>query len=178
MAELINENFDSSYLTVVEGDASTSEELLNHRFDKIFFTGSTRVGKIVAAKAAKNLTPVTLELGGKSPCVVLADADLALSCKRIIWGKFLNAGQTCIAPDYLLVEKIIYNELLAELSNQIKLIFGDDPAKSDNYPRIINRDHIKRLEKLIDRDKVVTGGIINEDEIYMSPRVTRKISTL
>ena len=114
MAKIINQNFDPAYLYAIEGGVDVTQELLSYRFDKIFFTGSTTVGKIVAKAAAEHLTPVTLELGGKSPCFVFADANLKMSAQRIIWGKFLNAGQTCIAPDYLLVEASIYQSFLEE----------------------------------------------------------------
>lgn len=119
LATIINKNFDASYLHVIEGGPDVTQQLLSHRFDKIFFTGSETVGKIVLKAAAEYLTPVTLELGGKSPCIVFLDADIKMSARRIVWGKFLNAGQTCIAPDYLLVEAPIYQTLLQELKNQI-----------------------------------------------------------
>lgn len=176
LAKIINQNFDPAYLYVAEGDAAVTQELLNFRFDKLFFTGSTSVGKIVAKAAAEHLTPVTLELGGKSPCLVFADADLKISAQRIVWGKFLNAGQTCIAPDYLLVEESIYQPLLEELKNQIDNIIGPNPLESESYVRIINQKHVQRLKKLIDPQKLFTGGQVIETENYIEPTILKDVS--
>lgn len=176
LAKIINQNFDPAYLYVVEGDATATQELLSFRFDKLFFTGSTTVGKIVAKAAAEHLTPVTLELGGKSPCLVFADADLKISAQRIVWGKFLNAGQTCIAPDYLLVEESIYQPLLEELKNQIDTIIGPNPLESESYVRIINQKHVQRLKKLIDPQKLFTGGQVIETENYIAPTILKDVS--
>lgn len=176
LAKIINDNFDPSYLHVLEGDAHVTQELLSYRFDKIFFTGSEAVGKIVAKAAAEYLTPVTLELGGKSPCIVFADADIKMSVKRIIWGKFLNAGQTCIAPDYLLVESSIYNSFLTELKKQLSAMVGLDPLYSESYTRIINKKHVMRLQKLIDPKKIYMGGRIIESEHYVEPTVLKDVS--
>jgi aldehyde dehydrogenase (NAD+) len=175
IAQIINNNFDSAYLYVAEGSVEVTQELLSHRFDKLFFTGSTAVGKIVAKAAAEYLTPITLELGGKSPCLVFADADLKISAQRIVWGKFLNAGQTCIAPDYLLVEKSIYQSLLEELKNQIRKIIGSNPLESESYMRIINPKHVQRLQKLIDPQKLFTGGQVIEAENYIAPTILKDI---
>lgn len=177
IAQLINQNFDPSYLHVIEGGVEITEKLLQQRFDKIFFTGSAAVGKIVAKAAAEYLTPVTLELGGKSPCIVFADTDLRITAKRIIWGKFLNAGQTCIAPDYLLVEQIIYERLLEEINKQLEQIIGKIPLKSESYGRIINRKHLERLAKLIDDpQKLFIGGQIIATECYMEPTILRDVT--
>ncbi|KTD40425.1 aldehyde dehydrogenase [Legionella parisiensis] len=175
LAKIINQNFDPAYLYVAEGDAAVTQELLNFRFDKLFFTGSTTVGKIVAKAAAEHLTPVTLELGGKSPCLVFADADLKISAQRIVWGKFLNAGQTCIAPDYLLVEESIYLSFLEELKNQINEVIGSNPLTSESYVRIINQKHVERLKKLIDPQKLFTGGQVIETENYIEPTILKDI---
>jgi aldehyde dehydrogenase (NAD+) len=175
IAQIINNNFDSAFLYVAEGAADVTQELLSYRFDKLFFTGSTTVGKIVAKAAAEHLTPVTLELGGKSPCLVFADADLKISAQRIVWGKFLNAGQTCIAPDYLLVEESIYQPLLEELKNQINKIIGPNPLESESYMRIINSKHVQRLQKLIDPQKLFTGGQVIEAENYIAPTILKDI---
>ncbi|STY29977.1 aldehyde dehydrogenase [Legionella wadsworthii] len=176
LAQIINQNFDPAYLYVAEGGAEITQELLGFRFDKIFFTGSTAVGKIVAKAAAEHLTPVTLELGGKSPCLVFADADPKISAQRIVWGKFLNAGQTCIAPDYLLVEKAIYPSFLEELKQQIKEVIGPNPLESESYIRIINQKHVQRLKQLIDPQKIYAGGIVIESENYIEPTILKDVS--
>jgi len=176
LAKIINQNFEPAYLYVVEGGVDVTQELLSIRFDKLFFTGSTTVGKIVAKAAAEHLTPITLELGGKSPCLVFADADLKISAQRIIWGKFLNAGQTCIAPDYLLVEEKIYQPLLTELKNQISKIIGPNPLESDSYVRIIDQKHVQRLKKLIDPQKLFTGGQVIDTENYIEPTILKDVS--
>ena len=175
LAKLINENFDPAYLHVVEGGVDVAQALLACRFDKIFFTGSTTVGRIVAKAAADHLTPVTLELGGKSPCLVFADADLTVAARRISWGKFLNAGQTCIAPDYVLAERPIYEALLVELARQAEKLTGPDPMLSDSFMRIINARNLQRLKKLIDPAKIYTGGHIVEEENYVSPTILRDV---
>src|SRR5690606_7614206 len=145
-------------------------ELLAHRFDKIFFTGSTPVGKIVYEAAARHLTPVTLELGGKSPTFVFADADMKLTAKRIAWAKFLNAGQTCIAPDYVLVEKSIEKAFLEALKSEIEGHYSTSEL-TENYTRIINSKNFDRLHKLIDPDKIYTGGHSNREERLISPTI-------
>lgn len=175
IAQIINQHFDPAYLYVAEGSAEITQKLLMYRFDKIFFTGSTTVGRIVAKAAAEHLTPVTLELGGKSPCFVFADADLERSAQRITWGKFLNAGQTCIAPDYLLVEESIYQPFLEALKKQIEPIVGLNPLESESYVRIINQKHVARLKKLIDPQKLFTGGQVIEEENYIAPTILKDI---
>ncbi len=176
LAQLINDAFDPAYLHVVEGGIAETQALLTCRFDKIFFTGSTNVGRIVAKAAAEHLTPVTLELGGKSPCFVFADADLDMAAKRIAWGKYLNAGQTCIAPDYVLAERPIYEKLLAALARQIAPIAGADPRNSESFVRIINRRNVDRLKRLIDPAKVFAGGEVIEDERYVAPTILRDVA--
>ena len=176
LAEIINNNFDPSYLYVVEGGIEVNQELLSYKFDKIFFTGSTTVGKIVAKAAAEHLTPVTLELGGKSPCIVFADANLKIAAQRILWGKFLNAGQTCIAPDYLLVEQSVYLPLLEELKRQLPFIVGVNPRESESYLRIINQKNVARLKKLIPSNNIVVGGEVIESENYIAPTIIKDAS--
>lgn len=175
LKELINENFEPGYLHVVEGGVAVSQELLKHKYDKIFFTGSTAVGKIVAEAAAQHLTPVTLELGGKSPCFVMKDAPLERTARRIVWGKFLNAGQTCIAPDYILVEQSIYEPFLKEVKKQILKFVGESPKSSEAYSRIINEAHWKRLMKLIDPAKIYCGGGADSSERYIEPTVLKDV---
>jgi aldehyde dehydrogenase (NAD+) len=160
---------------VFEGDAGVTSTLLNQPFDKFFFTGSPRVGKIVMKAAAEHLASVTLELGGKSPCIVTADANLSMAAKRIVWGKFLNAGQTCIAPDYVIVEKRVEQQLLTLIKQQILKVFGDDASASEAYVRIINQRQFDRICGLIDPSKVFTGGKADAQKLYIEPTVMRDV---
>ncbi|MEZ7529603.1 aldehyde dehydrogenase [Cloacibacterium sp. Arc13] len=169
MAKLINENFDAKFLYVLEGGVEETTAILKLRFDKIFFTGSPRVGKIVYKAAAEHLTPVTLELGGKSPAFVTEKADLQIAARRIVWGKFINAGQTCVAPDYLYVAEKIKAKFLKVLIEEIKKRNYTDNV--DHYCKIINERNFDRLEKMIDREKVVFGGETNREKRYISPTV-------
>ncbi len=169
MAKLINENFDAQFLYVVEGGVEETTAILKLRFDKIFFTGSPRVGKIVYKAAAEHLTPVTLELGGKSPAFVTEKADLQIAARRIVWGKFINAGQTCVAPDYLYVAENIKAKFLKVLIEEIKKRNYTDNV--DHYCKIINERNFDRLEKMIDHEKVVFGGETNREKRYISPTV-------
>lgn len=169
LSEIISKHFDNSYLAVITGDIETSQNLLAEKFDHIFFTGSPSVGKIVMAAAAKNLTPVTLELGGKSPCIVDTDIHLEHTARRIIWGKFLNAGQTCIAPDYLLVNQAIKADLIQALKNTIREFYSEHPADSPDYPRIINQKHFEHLVKLMQKGEIIIGGDTKPEELYISP---------
>lgn len=150
LAKLIRSAFPEEYVAVREGDVSASTELLNLPFDHIFFTGSPRVGRIVMAAAAEHLTPVTLELGGKSPCIVDRTADLGLAARRIVWGKFLNAGQTCVAPDYLLVDAAVREELIGRMKEEITRLYGPAPLESPDYPKLISPRHLDRLCGLLD----------------------------
>ncbi|MDF5715645.1 MAG: aldehyde dehydrogenase [Rhizonema sp. NSF051] len=175
IAELIEKHFAPEYITVVEGGVETSQQLLKEKFNHIFFTGGKAIGKIVMEAAAKHLTPVTLELGGKSPCIVDTDNDLETSARRIIWGKFFNAGQSCVAPDYLLVNKRIKENLLNTLENCLKEFYGHRPASSPDYARIINQKHYERLVKLLDGD-IRIGGESNPDECYIAPTVIDNVS--
>lgn len=176
MAKIINENFPGDYFRVVEGGIKETTELLEHKFDKIFFTGSMTVGKIIYQAAAKHLTPVTLELGGKSPTFVLSDCNIEITAKRIVWAKFLNAGQTCVAPDYVLVDKSIEKELLVALQKEIEKYHESDNNISDNYLRIINTNNFERLSKLIDDDKVFCGGKTNRENRFISPTIMQEVS--
>ena len=171
LSELINNRFKRDYVTVVEGGVEVSQELLELNFDKIFFTGSTRVGKIVMQKAAQNLTPVTLELGGKSPAVVHKDADIKTAARRIIWGKMMNTGQTCIAPDFALVHSDIKSELLKYAAESIQNFYGTDPQKSDDYGRIINQKHFDRITGLLKDVNIVHGGKSDQTDLYIEPTI-------
>lgn len=174
MAKLVNANFDAKFLYVVEGGVEETTAILKLRFDKIFFTGSPRVGKIVYKAAAEHLTPVTLELGGKSPAFVTEKADLNIAARRIVWGKFINAGQTCVAPDYLYVAENIKARFLKVLIEEIKKRNYTDNV--DHYCKIINERNFDRLEKMIDREKVVFGGETNREKRYISPTVLDKVT--
>ncbi len=158
-------------MTVVEGDAETAQELLKQKFDKIFFTGSPRVGRLILEAAALSLTPVALELGGKSPCLVSQTADLASAAKRIMWGKLLNCGQTCIAPDYVYVHASVENELVYQLNKAVNDFYGPDIRHNPDYPRIINRRHFDRLSALIDDRKVLWGGGRDPNDLYIEPTI-------
>lgn len=176
LEKLINENFPEGYLRVVNplGGKETVSLLLDKPFDYIFFTGSVRVGKLVMQKVAQHLTPVTLELGGKSPCIVDSDAKLKLAAKRIVWGKFLNAGQTCVAPDYLCMHKSVKDELLKLIINEIRVQFGENVRNSEDYPRIVNKSSLERLSGYLNDGKIYYGGNIDEDNLYMEPTLIIK----
>lgn len=175
IAKIVNENFDYQYFTVIEGGVPETTALLKEKFDKIFFTGSSVVGKIVYEAAAKNLTPVTLELGGKSPVIISADCDLKITAKRLVWAKFLNAGQTCIAPDYLLVEKSIKDKLLEALKTEIeKSHYSPD---NHNYVQIVNNRHHERLVSLIDQEKVYCGGNFDSEKRTIEPTILDNVTT-
>lgn len=176
MAAVINDNFDSQYLHVVEGGVEETTALLQEKFNTIFYTGSGNVGRIILEAAAKHLTPVTLELGGKSPAFVFNDANIKITAKRLVWAKFLNGGQTCIAPDYLLVEKGIKEKLIEEIQKQIIKIHGENPMESEGFVRIINPRHFNRIMKLIDKDNIVIGGESNVDELYIAPTVMDNVT--
>ncbi|MFZ4812218.1 MAG: aldehyde dehydrogenase family protein [Ilumatobacteraceae bacterium] len=170
VAALITELADPAVALVLGGVAETTA-LLEQRFDHILYTGNGRVAKIVMRAAAEHLTPVTLELGGKSPAIVSRHADVALAARRIAWGKFLNAGQTCIAPDYVLVERSVHDELVEGIRANITEFYGTDPQQSADYTRIVNQPHFHRLEKLLDSGTVAVGGETNADTRYIAPTV-------
>ncbi|HAZ44023.1 MAG TPA: aldehyde dehydrogenase family protein [Cyanobacteria bacterium UBA11369] len=176
IADIFQKNFDRSYIAVVEGGVETSQQLLKEKFDHIFFTGGTAVGKIVMEAAAKQLTPVTLELGGKSPCIVDADINLEHTARRITWGKFINSGQTCIAPDYLLVDKTIKKDLIENIKNCLKEFYGDDPANNPDYGRIINQKQFARLTALLNNGEIIVGGKTNSETLYIAPTLIDNVS--
>lgn len=171
MEQLIQETFEPQYIRVVQGEKETTNLLIHAKFDYIFFTGSVPVGKIVMEAAAKNLIPVTLELGGKSPVIVDQTANLDIAAKRIVWGKLLNAGQTCIAPDYLLVHRDISKELIAKIKQIITQFYSQDALSNADYGRIVNDRQLQRLADLIARDqnKVIMGGTVVPEERYIEP---------
>jgi aldehyde dehydrogenase (NAD+) len=175
MAALIAEVFDPSYVAVVEGDVTVGQQLLTEKFDHIFFTGSTTVGRLVMQAAAQFLTPVTLELGGKSPCIVDRSVPIELAAKRIAWGKFINAGQTCVAPDYLLVDRAVKDQFVAALLKAIQELYGEDPAKSPDYGRVINQFHLDRLTALLANQKILVGGQADLSDKYLAPTVVDEV---
>lgn len=176
--KIIKETFEEEYIAVITGDYKVNSELLDLQFDYIFFTGSVNVGKIVMEKASKHLTPVTLELGGKSPVIVDNTANLKISAKRILWGKLTNAGQTCVAPDYVLAHEHIYEELIDEFKNTIKEFYGEDIKSNKEFGRIINERHMNRLNNILeqDREKIVVGGDVDFDQRYISPTILRDVT--
>ena len=179
LARLIASTFPSDYVSVIEGGVETSQALLAEPFDHLFFTGSPTVGKIVMRAAAEHLTPVTLELGGKSPCVVTASANIEVAARRIVWGKCFNAGQTCVAPDYLLVDKRVKTDLLAAIAQTTAAFFGDDMARSPDYGRIVSDRHFQRLKRMMDgaiaSGEKVIGGHSDAEARYMSLTVVDKV---
>lgn len=174
--KLIAECFDPEYVFVVTGGRAENQALLNQKFDKIFFTGGKAVGREVLRHAAEYLTPVTLELGGKSPCIVDATANIRLAAKRIVFGKYLNCGQTCVAPDYLYCEASIRDELVQAIREEITAQFGADPLQNENYGKIINQKHFERILGLIDPAKVVAGGNADAQALRIAPTVMTDVT--
>lgn len=177
-AELVDlvEAVGDPAVVAVQGGVAETTELLAQRFDHILYTGNSRVARIVMRAAAENLTPVTLELGGKSPAIVSRNANVDVAAKRIAWGKFVNAGQTCIAPDYVLVERPVHDELVAAMGRHVTSFYGADPKASADYTRIVNAPHFHRLEKLLDSGTVAFGGNTDADTRYISPTVLTGVS--
>lgn len=176
ITKIFQKNFDHAYIAVVEGGVETSQQLLQQKFDHIFFTGGTAIGKIVMEAAAKNLTPVTLELGGKSPCIIDNDINIEYTARRIAWGKFINAGQTCIAPDYLLVNQTIKKPLLDSIKNCLQEFYGNDPEKSPDFGRIINQKQFNRLVELLKSGEIIVGGKTNPETCYIAPTLIDHVS--
>lgn len=176
LQKIVSECFSPEYVAVVTGGRAENSALLGQKFDLIFFTGSQNVGREVLRQAAENLTPVILELGGKSPCIVEESADIALAAKRIVFGKFLNCGQTCVAPDYILCQQSIKDELARELIKQIKLQFGEEPLKNPAYGKIINEKHFSRLLGLINNEKVIFGGAHDSTTYHIMPTVMDQVT--
>ena len=176
IAELIRGCFAPHFVAVVEGGRTENTQLLEQKFDFIFFTGSVAVGKLVMKKASEHLTPVCLELGGKSPCIVDETANLKLAARRIVFGKFLNSGQTCVAPDYILCDKRIRDELITAILAEIEKQFGKEPLKNPNYGKIINEKHFERILGLINGEKLVYGGQSEPESLRIAPTVLNNIT--
>lgn len=179
MARLVPQYLDEAAVAIVEGGPEETTALLAERWDHILYTGNGRVGRIVMEAAAKHLTPVTLELGGKSPVIVDRDVDLDVAARRIAWGKFLNAGQTCLAPDYVLVHRDVERALLDKLAETVRDFYGDDPRRSPDYARIVNDRHLGRLTELlrdVEAERIVIGGQADVAERYLAPTIVRDVS--
>ncbi len=175
MEEMLAETFDSKYISVAQGNREVNQVLLEQRFDVIFFTGSPSLGKTVMKAASQYLTPVVLELGGKSPCIVDRDANISVAAKRIAWGKCINAGQTCIAPDYLFVHREVKEPLLEKMKEAIRDMHGEDPRHSKFYTRIVNEQAMERLQQLMKHGKIRFGGEVDMSEKYIAPTVIDEI---
>ncbi len=175
LSKIIAEVFDPNHVTVIQGDKEVAQKLLKQRWDYIFFTGSVQVGKIVYKAAAEHLTPVTLELGGKSPCIVDSTAKIQMAAKRIIWGKFVNAGQTCIAPDYVLVHTSKKDALLTALDIEITNAYGADPKISPDYARVINEKNFDRLTALLEGPTIFKGGNTIKEQRYIAPTILTEV---
>jgi aldehyde dehydrogenase (NAD+) len=173
--EKIIGNLPAESVALIKGDHSTNDYLLSQKFDFIFFTGSPGVGKHVMRQAAENLIPVALELGGKNPCVVAADARLDFAAKRIAWGKLINCGQTCVCPDYVLIDKKVKNKFLELISKEILKFYGDNPEKSNDFARVISSQSVRRLSELMRNSDIVTGGITDEVTKYVSPTIIKDV---
>ena len=176
MAQIIKETFDEKYIAVVEGGREENANLLENKFDLVFFTGSEAVGKIVLRNTAEHLIPAVLELGGKSPVIVDASANIPLAAKRIVFGKFINCGQTCVAPDYILCDRTVKDELVAKIIYEIEKQFSKNPLKNLKYGRIINKKHFERLCSLIDSEKTVCGGKSDASELRIEPTVMDNVT--
>jgi aldehyde dehydrogenase (NAD+) len=179
IVKMITEFFDEKYITVVEGDGAVLvPQMMNeNRFDHVFFTGSIPVGREIAKMAAEKLVPVTLELGGKSPCVVDEDADIKVAAKRVVWGKFTNAGQTCVAPDYVLVHEKNKDPLVDEMQKSIQQFYGSQPIKSLDYGRIVNQKRLNKLKTYLAQGEVIAGGDTDDSELYFAPTLMQNIIT-
>lgn len=176
LAKMISEIFPSEYVSVILGGVEKTTEILENKFDKIFFTGSTSVGKIIQQKAAETLTPTVLELGGKSPCVITKSANLKIAAKRITFGKFVNAGQTCIAPDFIWVDETIKDDFLKILKQTIVAFYGNDIQKNPDFPRIINQKQFSRLKQFLNNGELYFGGETDASENYIEPTILDKIT--
>lgn len=176
LSRIVPQYMDTQAFAVVEGGIPETTEILAQRFDHIFFTGSPPVAKIVMAAAAKHLTPVVLELGGKSPAIVCRDANLDTAARRVAWGKFFNAGQTCIGVDYALIDEEVYDEFLAKLTSVLADFYGPYPQQSPDYARIVNRANLDRIAAMLEGQEIVAGGQVDADDLYIAPTVLRDVA--
>ncbi len=176
MAEILTETFPAEYVAVVTGGRAENQSLLEQRFDYIFFTGGVTVGKLVMEKASRHLTPITLELGGKSPVIIDKTADLRLSARRIVFGKYLNCGQTCIAPDYVLCHQDVHDQFVRLLREEAEKMYGLEPLKNNDYGKMINRKHFDRVCGLIDPNKVVWGGQSDAETLRIAPTILDNVT--
>ena len=176
LKQLIADAFPEEYVAVIEGGREENQNLLSQKFDYIFFTGGVQVGKMVMEKASAHLTPVTLELGGKSPCIIDKSANLKLAAKRLAFGKYLNCGQTCVAPDYVLVHEDIKEEFLKLLKEEIRSMYGEQPLRNPDYGKMINRKHFDRVLGLIDREKLILGGESAAETLQIAPAVMNQVT--
>jgi aldehyde dehydrogenase (NAD+) len=174
MEKILNQ-LPKELVSMINGDHTINDYLLEQKFDYIFFTGSPGVGKHVMQKASENLTPVSLELGGKNPCIVAADARLDYAAKRIAWGKFINCGQTCVSPDYLLIDKKVKEKFLELISKEIRLFYGNDPEKSNDFARVISSENVNRLAGLMKSGQIITGGITDSVSRYVAPTIINDV---
>lgn len=176
LAEIIREAFPEDYTAVVEGGREENQYLLEQKFDYIFFTGGVKVGKLVMEKAAAHLTPVTLELGGKSPCIIDSTANLRLAARRIVFGKYLNCGQTCVAPDYVLIERRVKDRFLKYAKEEIVRMYGEHPLDNPAYGKMVNQKHFQRVLGLVDEEKIVHGGESREDSLQIAPTILDSVT--
>ena len=174
MEKILN-NFPKEHIAIVKGDHSINDYLLDQKFDYIFFTGSPGVGKHVMQKAAVNLTPVSLELGGKNPCVIAADARLDYAAKRIAWGKLINCGQTCVSPDYVLIDRKIKERFLELITKEVRLFYGENPEESEDFARVISSESVKRLSELMKNGQIVIGGLTDPVKRYVAPTIIKDV---
>ncbi len=174
MERILNQ-LPKEFIAMINGDHTINDYLLEQKFDYIFFTGSPGIGKHVMQKAAENLTPVSLELGGKNPCIVAADARLDYAAKRIAWGKFINCGQTCVSPDYLLIDKSVKGKFLELISKEIRLFYGIDPEKSNDFARVISSENVNRLARLMKSGQIIAGGITDSVSRYVAPTIIKDV---